>query len=122
LRWPRNPLYPQKLVLTSPTSGGHSVGIVRLRTTATEFSFFFLVCNINLFNDSSHSFNIAINSSHNIDPRFNINLGIDARHNTDPIHNINLVIDPMCNTNLVIDPRHNINPVTDPNEQAYSAK
>jgi hypothetical protein len=27
--------------LTSPTSGGRSVGIVRLRTKATEFSFFF---------------------------------------------------------------------------------
>jgi hypothetical protein len=32
LRWPRDTLYPQKLALTSPTSGGHSVGIVRLRT------------------------------------------------------------------------------------------
>jgi hypothetical protein len=33
------------LALTSPTSGGRSVGIVRLRTKATEFSlvfFFFL--------------------------------------------------------------------------------
>jgi hypothetical protein len=30
------PLYPQKLALTSPTSGGRSVGIVRLRTQATE--------------------------------------------------------------------------------------
>jgi hypothetical protein len=37
LRWPRNTLYPQKLALTSPTSGGRSVGIVRLRTKATEF-------------------------------------------------------------------------------------
>jgi hypothetical protein len=27
------------LTLTSPTSGGRSVGIVRLRTTDTEFSF-----------------------------------------------------------------------------------
>jgi hypothetical protein len=33
------PLYPQKLALTSPTGGGHSVGIVRSRTKATEFSF-----------------------------------------------------------------------------------
>jgi len=33
------PLYPQKLELTSPTGGGRSVGIVRLRTKATEFSF-----------------------------------------------------------------------------------
>jgi hypothetical protein len=32
------PLYPQKLALTSPTGGGRSVGIVRLRTKATEFS------------------------------------------------------------------------------------
>jgi hypothetical protein len=32
LRWPRNTLYPQKLALTSPISGGRSVGIVRLRT------------------------------------------------------------------------------------------
>jgi hypothetical protein len=39
LRWPRDTLYPLKLALTSPTSGGHSVGIVRLRTKATEFSF-----------------------------------------------------------------------------------
>ena len=33
------PLYPQKLELTSPTGGGRSVGIVRVRTKATEFSF-----------------------------------------------------------------------------------
>ena len=33
------PLYPQKLALTSPTgAGGRSVGIVRVRTKATEFS------------------------------------------------------------------------------------
>jgi hypothetical protein len=30
--------YPQKLALTSPTSGGRMVGIVRTRTQATEFS------------------------------------------------------------------------------------
>jgi hypothetical protein len=41
--WPRNTLYPQKLAPTSPTSGGLSVGIVRLRTEATEFSFSFLL-------------------------------------------------------------------------------
>jgi hypothetical protein len=39
LRRPRDSLYPQKLALTSPTSGGRSVGIVRLRTKATEFIF-----------------------------------------------------------------------------------
>jgi hypothetical protein len=37
LRWPRDTLYPLKLTLTSPTSGGRSVGIVRWRTTAREF-------------------------------------------------------------------------------------
>jgi len=31
------PLYPQNLALTSPTGGGRSVGIVRVRTKATEF-------------------------------------------------------------------------------------
>ena len=30
------PLYPQKFALTSPNGGGRSVGIVRLRTKATE--------------------------------------------------------------------------------------
>ena len=35
------PFYPQKLALTSPTGGGRSVGIVRVRTKATEFFFFF---------------------------------------------------------------------------------
>ena len=33
------PLSPQKLALTSPTGGGRSVGIVRVRAKATEFSF-----------------------------------------------------------------------------------
>jgi hypothetical protein len=36
LRWPRNTLYPQTLALTSPTSGGRSVGIARSRTKVTE--------------------------------------------------------------------------------------
>jgi hypothetical protein len=36
-RWPRGTLYPQKLALSSPTSGGRSVGIVRSRTQATAF-------------------------------------------------------------------------------------
>jgi hypothetical protein len=35
----RDTFYPQKLALTSSTSGGRSVGIVRLRTKATEFDF-----------------------------------------------------------------------------------
>jgi hypothetical protein len=40
-RWPRVSFYPQKLALTSPISGGRSVGIVRSRTQATEFSLVF---------------------------------------------------------------------------------
>jgi hypothetical protein len=35
----RGTLYPQKLTITSPTSGGRSVGIVRSRTQTMEFSF-----------------------------------------------------------------------------------
>jgi len=35
------PLYPQKLTLSSPTGGGRSVGIVHVRTKATEFSLVF---------------------------------------------------------------------------------
>jgi hypothetical protein len=37
-RWLRNPL-PEKLALTSPTSGSRTVGIVRSRTQAIELSF-----------------------------------------------------------------------------------
>jgi hypothetical protein len=41
-RWPRGPLYPQKFALTSPASSDRSVGIVRLRTQATELSLILL--------------------------------------------------------------------------------
>jgi hypothetical protein len=37
------PLYPQKLALTSPTSGGRSFGIVRSRTQYTEFNFTYVL-------------------------------------------------------------------------------
>jgi hypothetical protein len=37
-RWLRGTLYPQNLVLTSPTSGGRSVGVVSSRTKATELA------------------------------------------------------------------------------------
>jgi len=40
------PLYPQKLALPSPTGGGRSVSIVRVRTKATEFSFFSFSCSV----------------------------------------------------------------------------
>ena len=45
------PLYPQKLALTWPTGGGRSVGMVRVRTKATEFSFLVLLvpCTITAF-------------------------------------------------------------------------
>jgi hypothetical protein len=39
LCWALNTLYPQKLALTSPTSSGRFVGIVRSRTKAMEFMF-----------------------------------------------------------------------------------
>jgi hypothetical protein len=35
-RLPRDTLYPQKFTLSSPTSGGRSVGVVRSWTKATE--------------------------------------------------------------------------------------
>jgi hypothetical protein len=39
-RWPHGTLYPQKLALTSPTSGSRSVGIVRSLTQAMELVLF----------------------------------------------------------------------------------
>jgi hypothetical protein len=48
LRWPRDTLYPQKLPRTSPTSGGRSVGIVRLRTKSHGVSFYLKVSNVAL--------------------------------------------------------------------------
>jgi hypothetical protein len=36
LHWPRDTLYPQKLALTSPTSGVCSVGMIRSRTKTTD--------------------------------------------------------------------------------------
>jgi hypothetical protein len=43
LRWARDTQYPQKLALTSPTSDGRSVGIVRMRTKVTEIFFCFMI-------------------------------------------------------------------------------
>jgi hypothetical protein len=40
-RWPRGTLYPHKLAITLPTSGGRLVVLVRSRTKTMEFSFFF---------------------------------------------------------------------------------
>jgi hypothetical protein len=38
-RWPRGTLYLKKFAITSPTSGGRSVGVVRSRTQTMEFFF-----------------------------------------------------------------------------------
>ena len=54
------PLYPQKLALTSPTGGGRSVGIVRLRTKATEFF------NNNSNNNNNNNNNVAISADRNV--------------------------------------------------------
>ena len=50
------PLYLQKLALTSPTGSGRSVGIVRSRTKATEFSLCILVVMLSIFINMLHSF------------------------------------------------------------------
>jgi len=50
------PLYPQKLALTSPTGGGRSVGIVRVRTKATEFSLYIYIYYSHNFN-RNYNFN-----------------------------------------------------------------
>jgi hypothetical protein len=44
-RWPRGTLNPQKLAITSPTSGGRSFRIVRSRTQTMEFflNFFYFL-------------------------------------------------------------------------------
>jgi hypothetical protein len=42
------PLYPQKLAITSPTSGGRSVGIFRMRTKATELLLLLLLLSLDL--------------------------------------------------------------------------
>jgi hypothetical protein len=46
--WSRGILSPQKLALASLTSGGRSVGIVRLRTQATEFRFWSISSSVTL--------------------------------------------------------------------------
>jgi hypothetical protein len=44
LRWLHDTPYPQKLALTSPTCGGHLVGIVCSQTKTMEFSLVYLQC------------------------------------------------------------------------------
>jgi len=52
------PLYPQKLTLTSPTGGGRSVGIVRVRTKATEHSY-----QLVMFHSRNNRFAVLDNST-----------------------------------------------------------
>jgi hypothetical protein len=58
--WPRDTPYPPKLALTSPTSGGRSVGIVRSWTQATEFS---LVLGNNVYT-LRYCLNICVNGQY----------------------------------------------------------
>jgi hypothetical protein len=73
-RWPRGTLYPQKLAITSPTSGGRSVGNSSLadsdhgvtdrtwkdkESLIWKFAFVFLL--LGKYNYSSHRFNRATN-------------------------------------------------------------
>jgi hypothetical protein len=54
LCWPRNTLYPQKLALTSSTSGGRSVGIVRSRAQAKEYSFWIFYAAVSIYLSLKH--------------------------------------------------------------------
>jgi hypothetical protein len=56
--------YPQKLALTSPTSGGRSVGIVRLPTKATEIFSFFMTDTMTSQNIDPSSWDICIRPNH----------------------------------------------------------
>jgi hypothetical protein len=61
-RRPRGTLYPRKLAITSPTSGGLSVGIVRSWTQTMEF-FFYNRAPRNLFFCFWYSFQLAAEST-----------------------------------------------------------
>jgi hypothetical protein len=62
LRSPSDILYPQKLALTSPTSGGRSVGIVRLQTKTMEFLFIYIwTKNTNCFTDPTQNMRYPCN-------------------------------------------------------------
>ena len=64
LPWPREPLYPQKLALTSPTGGGRSVGIFHSRTKATKFvCFWLMICSSSLISNYAVVHFYAVSSS-----------------------------------------------------------
>jgi hypothetical protein len=58
LRWPRDSLYPLNFALTLPTSGGRSVGIVRLRTKIPQFVFVLFAASWNLLIILHHMRNV----------------------------------------------------------------
>jgi hypothetical protein len=62
-RWPRGTLCPQKLALSSPTSGGRSADIVRSRTQATKFSLVYVYSSTDLL---FCWVNTRLNSFHNL--------------------------------------------------------
>jgi hypothetical protein len=65
LRWPRDSVYPQKLALTSQTSGGRSVGVVRLPAEATEFVCSFVFFPPCLYKGSEMSVTLLLFNSRN---------------------------------------------------------
>jgi hypothetical protein len=62
-RWPRGSLYPHKLAITSPKSGGRSIGIVRLRAQTMEFVCLF---GIGFISFCSSQARMACSHSHNV--------------------------------------------------------
>jgi hypothetical protein len=62
-RWPRGTLYPQKLAITSPTSGCRSVGIVRSRAQTMEFSLVLVLTGTNSVQTSKSIMGSAQKSS-----------------------------------------------------------
>jgi len=62
------PLYPQKLALTSPTGGGRSVGIVRSRTKATEFSLVLILPNFQHLTLLCYSIPLGVFDANILDP------------------------------------------------------
>jgi hypothetical protein len=79
LHWPRDTLHPQTLTLTSPTSGGRSVGTVRSRNKATEFVCFVYLRNIKFSETFKYKTCPQVNGYHYTDRFFIIFLNFMAR-------------------------------------------
>jgi hypothetical protein len=95
-RWPRDTLYPQKLALTSTTSGGRSVSIVRSQTKATELLLIYFnsisllqhICRESVLRISDYCF-----SSHRMLAFFHYNKLINSVANHTMLHTIlNLIM------------------------------